>query len=222
MIRKFYYAIAGDPNVKALKRLQPIVEQGRKANRERLQTAQQTEQSIQQLGRDVAKMSREGRAREEPAEDETLEKLDAYAAVFQTLASDSRDQGKWGGARSIILDLSQELGDPSLLSEFEPRLENLRDGAERGNGWRGDLVKRITAKAREKWEAEERPKIEKQILARLEKEGRAVGRQGSKPPAKPLGGGGGRKRTVEEIGKMTAEQVSQLPDDELDEALTAQ
>ena len=156
--------------------------------------------------------------------EEVLEEfMDEHGDKFQQAISiaqgHERQAGFASGVLGLVRDIADEMGQPDLYSQFEPRVKRYFQGYGDSAALRRDLVSAMVKKGVDAWVAKERPKIEKEIAARMEKEAKHEGREGEPKPKAPKAGGGGalNRKAVE---KMSAEDIAKLSSEEFAAAMS--
>ena len=154
--------------------------------------------------------------REDPAADtKGLDRvLTKHRSTFEAMGQVQLERGGWDGWSGFVNNLGLQSKDTGLAQEFVPRLQHMANG-DPHDGWWPNLYERLTDTARKEGFEEGRKKGNKETEVRLAAEARANGRQKEAPPAKVAAGAGAGKRTVKDIEKMTANQVAEIPLEEL-------
>ena len=154
--------------------------------------------------------------REDPASDtKGLDRvLTKHKDTFEALGQVQLDRGGWNGWGGFVNNLGLQSKDTGLAQEFLPRLQHMANG-DSDDGFWPDLHERLTDTARKEGFEEGRKKGTKETEVRHAAEARDNGRQKEAPPAKVAAGAGTGKRTVKDIENMTANQVAEIPLEEL-------
>lgn len=210
--------IESEEGILAHESLQPILEErdnksfkrGRSETHGRMQGFLETQTTlIKSIDVGIQQFVTDWQDLQEDADKDTVKGLNrllrTHKPVFDSLRGLHQEGGRWSGAKGIVAELGSITGDPTLFTEFGPRLDHLSQG-DTDPSLFSDLLSSITKSAQEAWEKVERPKLEAQIKKRLEAQARNTTRQDKKPPVKPAGGGGGTETSAKSSSQVTGEQ----------------
>ena len=140
--------------------------------------------------------------------------LTKHKEMFPALSEQKYTAGWWGGLSNMVGAIGKHLGDDKIVEQFTPRFQAVANN-DSDPTIVEDFVDAITAAAVKAALETDRPKTAKQARDNQAAEIRQMARNGTPPPAASAGNAGGAKRTVKDIEKMTAEQIAEIPKDEL-------